>query len=228
MKKIVFQLFLLLIPCMMTAQSEWEVPDAQKSTSRINQKKTKKSKDKVQPENPADELKMKIDRKYAAGTVPVVDGKVVWSKEYTCTGKDANEVFEDMLSALTALTKTKGQTDKSRIAAMNRKERIIAGTFEEEMIFSSGTFAKDFTSFRYTLIAECRDGAASLKLCRISYEYEKGRDTEAVYPAEKWITDEEALNKKGTNLYRINGKFRKKTIDRKDEIFSFIQDQLNK
>lgn len=228
MKKIAFQLFLLLIPCMMTAQSEWEVPDTQKPSSSTSQKKAKEGKDKTQTGNSVGKLKMKIDSKYAVGTVPVVDGKVVWTKEYTCAGKSADDMFEVMLSAITALTKTKGQSEKSRIAAMNRKEHIIAGTFEEEMIFSLNSFAKDFTSFRYTLIAECRDGAASLQLCRISYEYEKGRDTEAVYPAEKWITDEEAINKKGTNLYRINGKFRKKTIDRKDEIFSFIQDQLNK
>ena len=47
MKKIAFQLFLLLIPCMMTAQSEWEVPDAQKPSSSTSQKKAKEGKDDI-------------------------------------------------------------------------------------------------------------------------------------------------------------------------------------
>ena len=39
------------------------------------------------------------------------------------------------------------------------------------------------------------------------------------YRAEQWITDKEALNKAGTKLLRIPGKFRRFTIDRKDAIF---------
>ena len=39
------------------------------------------------------------------------------------------------------------------------------------------------------------------------------------YSAEKWITDEEAMNKAKTKLLKIPGKFRRFTIDRKDEIF---------
>lgn len=224
MKKLIFQLILFFLPCGMIAQSEWEVPDVQKPVEAKTAKKIKEKK----PSAPEKEVKLKIDPKYAAGTVPVVDGKVEWTENITCNKKGANEVFEKMFSALTALTKSKGQTDKSRIVAMNRKEHIIAGYFEEEMIFSSGTFAKDFTIFRYTIIADCKDGVANVRLCRMSYEYEKGRETEAVYTAESWITDEEALNKKKTNLYRINGKFRKKTIDRKEEIFSFIKNELSK
>ena len=39
------------------------------------------------------------------------------------------------------------------------------------------------------------------------------------YRAEKWITAEEAMNKAKTKLLKIPGKFRRFTIDRKDEIF---------
>ena len=45
--------------------------------------------------------------------------------------------------------------------------------------------------------------------------------------AEEWITDKYALNKKGTKLSRISGKFRRKTIDRKDNIFQRIEAALN-
>ena len=40
--------------------------------------------------------------------------------------------------------------------------------------------------------------------------------------AEDWITDANAFTKNGTKLARISGKFRTKTIDRKDEIFAAI------
>ena len=40
--------------------------------------------------------------------------------------------------------------------------------------------------------------------------------------AEEWITDEWALNKKGNKLSKYSGKFRCKTIDRKDNIFGRV------
>ena len=44
--------------------------------------------------------------------------------------------------------------------------------------------------------------------------------------AEEWITDENALNKAKTKLLKYSGKFRRKTIDRKDEIFENITNAL--
>jgi colicin import membrane protein len=45
--------------------------------------------------------------------------------------------------------------------------------------------------------------------------------------AEEWISDEYAVNKKRTKLYPISGKFRRKTIDRKDFIFNKFETLLN-
>jgi colicin import membrane protein len=47
-----------------------------------------------------------------------------------------------------------------------------------------------------------------------------------VYKAEEWITDEYAVNKKNTKLYPVSAKFRRKTIDRKDQIFETIRNVL--
>ena len=46
--------------------------------------------------------------------------------------------------------------------------------------------------------------------------------------AEEWITDKEGLNKSKTKLSKISGKFRRKTIDRKDEIFATITEALKR
>ncbi|MBQ1645356.1 MAG: hypothetical protein II052_00510, partial [Prevotella sp.] len=74
------------------------------------------------------------------------------------------------------------------------------------------------------------DGHANVTLSRISYQYEQDRpDSQGVETvAEEWITDESALNKKKTKLARYTGKFRRKTIDRKDNIFETIIAALNK
>jgi colicin import membrane protein len=44
--------------------------------------------------------------------------------------------------------------------------------------------------------------------------------------AEEWITDKEAVNKKNTKLLPISGKFRRKTIDRKDFLFNKFESLL--
>lgn len=203
------------------AQSEWEVPEsAQKNAVKQKAEKPKKQKQSVSADAPV--LKMKIDAKYAAGAVPVVEGKVEWNKAFTVSGCSADTLYQRTLNILSELVKQPGQSEKSRITAVNKVKRVIVAHCDEEMVFSSSAFARDFTRFRYTIIAECQENSVSFRLCRISYEYEKGRETEATYTAEEWITDEACLNKKGTNLYRLNGKFRKKTVDRKDELFEYL------
>ena len=41
--------------------------------------------------------------------------------------------------------------------------------------------------------------------------------------AEEIITDENAINKKKTRFYKMHGKFRKKTIDRVEEVFDMLR-----
>ena len=60
---------------------------------------------------------------------------------------------------------------------------------------------------------------------RISYKYEEERNKQ-VYKAEEWISDDNAVNKKNTKLYRGSAKFRRKTIDRKDQIFETVKNVL--
>jgi colicin import membrane protein len=85
----------------------------------------------------------------------------------------------------------------------------------------------DRTVFNYTIIANCSDGHLNLTLSRINYAYELDRDNDGMeVNAEEWITDENALNKAKTKLLKYSGKFRRKTIDRKDEIFENITNAL--
>ena len=72
----------------------------------------------------------------------------------------------------------------------------------------------------------CKPGKCDLEMTRIRYWYDEARDGGEKYVAEEWITDDMALNKSKTKLAPICGKFRRKTIDLKDELFKSIQSSL--
>lgn len=208
-------LAVLLIPCLSWAQTEWEVPDFEKkqSTEEIKENEKRKAKKTILP-------------KYNVGSVPEINGKVEWEETFNVPGTDAETLYNRTLEIISQLIKDKRQTERSRISAVNRQEKIIAANMEEEMVFSTSSFAKDFTHFKYSIIAECKDNTVKMKLCRMTYKYDVGRPEEETYTAEELITDKQAINKKGTKMFRLNGKFRIKTIDRKDEIFSFFKKKI--
>ena len=208
-------LFLLFasLPFSAMAQSEWEVPEFEKKPEKeVVKEKTEKEK-----------KKSSIEPQYGVGMVPMVDGGVEWTVKIPAQGRSGQELFDKALTAMNNATKAPGQSKQSRITAVNRKEFIIAAHFDEEMVFSNSTFAKDFADFRYTLIVRCKDGEEEITLCRLSYRYNIGRPEEEVTPAEELITDEECMNKTKTKFYKTHGKFRKKTIDRKEEIVNLFR-----
>lgn len=209
MRKI-FITLLMAFPMMTMAQSNWELPDAQKDTTEQVKKKEKKSNG--------------IEPKYAEGAVPLVDGKPEW--DYTIKVKGSiDELYKRTLDALTELTKQPNQHQASRITAVNKEEHIVAAYCDEDLLLKKQALARDFTDFRYTLIATVKKDEVEIRLCRISYAYDVNRHG-GVYTAEEVITDENAFNKKHTKFYPFNGKFRRKTIDRKDEIFSFLEQKI--
>ena len=209
-------LTLIVVPCMATAQSEWEVPD-QKSKQ---EQKTLFGKSKTE-----------IDPKYlAADAVPMVDGKIVFTLDEDVPGKSAQEIYDIAYSVLERLVKSENQFEESKIALVNKAEHVIAAKFREWLVFKSSALALDRTVFNYTIIATCTDGHLNLTMSRMSYAYEMDRDDSSGMQtsAEEWITDEYALNKARTKLLRHSGKFRQKTIDRKDEIFQIFRNALKK
>jgi len=77
----------------------------------------------------------------------------------------------------------------------------------------------------YNIIADCQDGKANVTLTRIYYYYDEERNPQTL-KAEEWITDEYGLKKDKKKLSRVSGKFRKKTIDRKDYLFNKFAELL--
>lgn len=201
----VYAFIMMCLPLAAIAQNDWEVPDA--------------------PTSRTEEIKINPDQKYLAGAVPVVDGKVTFEQTFNAPGKSSDEIYATMLDFIERMTKGGNQFEQSSVVVQDKEKHQIVADFLEWLVFTDRALALDRTRLRYYLIVECKDGQATARMTRISYLYEEERNPQH-FTAEKWITDEEALNKKKTKLYRINGKFRRKTIDRKDFIFNKFEEIL--
>jgi len=160
------------------------------------------------------------DAKYLEGAVPVDNGKVLFETVIKAPGKSANDLYDLMLKQMEFLTTEQNQVQpaQSRVVLSDAEKHQVVGSYQEWMVFKSTALVLDRTRFLYHLIADCKDGEVNLKLTRIIYIYEEERDPQTI-PAEECIIDKYALNKKKTKLSRIYGKFRRKTVDRKDFIF---------
>lgn len=162
----------------------------------------------------------KVDMKYLAGAITYNDeNKIEFTLDTDANGKTAKQIYDIVLKYMSELTHNK-QNIASRVALVNDAEHIIANTMDEWLVFSQSFISLDRTEFKYQLIARISDNHLNLSLCRIIYNYEEGRSTGFKEPAEEVISDKIALNKKQNDLAKIFGKFRRCTIDRKDQIFA--------
>jgi len=169
--------------------------------------------------------KPKVDQKYLQGAVPLVDGKVVFSKHIDAKGKTATEIYNIVRDYMEKMTRESNQLPSSKLITEDAADGIVAGAYEEWLVFKKNAISLDRTRFIYALKAECKNGGVDISLSHIRYLYDEARELQR-YQAESWITDKEAVNKKNTKLLPISGKFRRKTIDRKDFLFNKIESLL--
>lgn len=207
MKKSVWMMLLMSVPMTSIAQNTWE--------TKV-EKNEEAAKVVVEKPNP--------DQKYLQGAVPVVDGSVVFSKTIEVPGKSAFEIYNIIGKFLQDETREANQINSLLVKA-DTTDYELGARYEEWLVFKSNAISLDRTRFYYVLKAVCQNGKAALEMSHIKYLYEEERNPQR-YKAEEWITDKEAVNKKNTKLLPLTGKFRRKTIDRKDYLFSKIEDLL--
>ena len=162
------------------------------------------------------------DTKYLAGAVTEVNGKVVFKQVFAARGKSQAQVYATMLNYVNELIAKDNQLEQSKLMLDNPSTGEIVARFEEWMIFKKKTLNLDLTRIYYQLNILCEEGKVTIEMSGIRYYYDEEREGGQGgkrYKAEEWITDKEGLNKKQTGLARMSGKFRKKTIDLKDQIF---------
>lgn len=196
MNKLFFMAALACMPLIGHAQNTWEEPEANEQGVRVNP-----------------------DQKYLEGAVTTEEGRVVFRTTLKAPGKTAAQIYETLLSELTRMTKEEGQFEQSRVTISDKDSHSLSGSYQEWLVFKKTALVLDRTRFMYTISAECKDGEAEVTMSRLYYFYEEERDPQTL-KAEDVITDEYGLKKDKQKLSRVYGKFRRKTIDRKDYIFN--------
>lgn len=168
----------------------------------------------------------KYPTKYMEGACPEVNGKIQWNKTFDVPGKTAREIYDLMLPFMQAFCRSNGMTELSNVAAVNEQDCEIGASLQEWLVFERKPLSLDQTKFNYKLIVTCQDGKCNVTMRGLSYIYEEDRGG-GQFAAEEMISDAEALNKKKDGFQKGGvRKFRMKTIDRKDQIFKLIQDNL--
>ena len=214
MKQIITLALTLIFTSVCLAQNTWEMTKEQQQ--EMQQKKAK-------PE---------LDPKYGVGSVPVVNGLIVFEKEISAPGKSKAQIMDIIRKTFQEWTDEPNQIvyegggKLSRLSYDNADEGVVAARFYEYLVFKNAALSLDRTDFDFQLVATCSDGKAVVKMMRLRYVYEANRPGGFNEPAEEIITDENCMNKARTKLNRMFGKFRKKTIDRKDYIFRQLEEVL--
>lgn len=169
------------------------------------------------------------DPKYAKGAVPEDENGRVYF-EYTAPlpdGMDTDKCYEMLLNW------AKGQFAKpyaqaGRILNEDATTRRCIFHVDQTIVFKSTAFVADESKISYNFSIVVKEKSFTLKMTDIKYRYEEGREGGGkIFPAEDWITDKEAYNKKGTKFLKSTGKFRIKTIDLKDVLFKRATDTVN-
>lgn len=167
------------------------------------------------------------DSKYLEGAVTTKDGKVEFYTEMQIPAMTQGQIYESLLD----WANNRFQPDekmKARVLYTDAEKGSFAVGGEEYIVFSSSAISLDRTRIYYLMTINCEDGKCKVGINRIRYWYNEARDGGEKFTAEEWITDEAALNKSKTKLVPISGKFRRKTIDLKDELFGEIRSTLGK
>ena len=197
----------------------WVVPTV---TEEVEEKKVEKT---------AEGVVLKENPKYLAGAIQLnAEGKVEFVLDTQASGKSADEIYNIVFQYMSKLIKNE-QNINSRIALVNRNnknEQIIACIMDEWFVFNQSFISLDRTETKYQLVATISDNHLHLSMTRIVFNYEEGRSTGFKEPAENVITDKYALTKKKNDLAKIYGKFRRGTIDRKDQIFNDLTKLVRK
>ena len=163
------------------------------------------------------------DSKYLKGAVPEENGIVTFRQTFAVTGKQQADIFATMKAYAKQLVDGSIPNSlRARVVSEDAATGEIVMRAEEYMVFKRKPLYLDRAYFRYTLSITCTpDGKVQLKLSQISYGYDEDCEgnTSTTLKAEEWITDSQAINKAGTKLFPRSGKFRRKTVDRVEEIF---------
>lgn len=162
---------------------------------------------------------------YQTGTVPVVNGKVTFEEIIPAAGLSTTEIIERVNGWISR------RYVEPTVISVKRYESGQPGTIiikgEEYIVFRNTFFVLNRARAYYYLTITAKEGSCTFNMSRITYWHDDEDEKGGVHmKAEKWITDETAFDKDG-KLKNFEGKFRRKTIDLKNQLIEEIKNELN-
>lgn len=168
-----------------------------------------------------------VESKYLAGSVPLVDGQVRFTDTVRVEGLAPDALYATLKECIgKKWVEGPDHLEKSRITEADSEAGLIVASIEEYLYFKRKAWTMDRVRFSYQVICRVVKGGYTLEMRRMQYQYDDIPNPEVLY-AEDWITDAEALTDCGRKLLKKPGKFRRFTIDRKDEMFAMVRSAVD-
>ena len=166
-----------------------------------------------------------ISEAYEAGKVPVINGKVTFETSIPAKGLTAKEVEERVNGWIAKRYVKPTVISVKRFDSEKPGTTIIKG--EEYIVFKNTFFVLSRARMYYFLTLTAEDSSCNFHLSRITYWYDDEDEKGGIKMiAEDWITDDNAFDKKG-KMKKFEGKFRRKTIDLKEQLINELTQALN-
>lgn len=167
------------------------------------------------------------DKRYLAGAIHTEDGKVVFSKQLDITGIPVGTAMELTTQWATGPLAEDGFNGKAH--NIDNNAGYLAINIDGDLTFKSSAFQLDKATIMFILDVKFTDNRCLLTFRNIRYLYaiNPNNAKRDVILADNWITDKEALNKAGTKMYAMNGKFRIRTIQLVDYLTESLRNSLN-
>lgn len=153
--------------------------------------------------------------------VPVVDGKVIFTEKVDILQGYTTEQVGDIATKWLQGVLSKHDPQRNRIV-LNKDNKITAVGYIE-VIFTDNAISFDRAFMNCAIIVNYSAQECSVTIERIKYDYTDSGKKQVIL-AEDYITYENAVNKKGTKLLVVTGKFRKGTIDTKNKMFESFRE----
>lgn len=164
------------------------------------------------------------EAQYHLGTVPMVNGKVTFEEVIKAEGLSAGEI-ETRVNEWITRRFTKPTVIKSMRFDSELPNTAIVKS-EEYIVFRNTFFVLNRARIYYYLTITAVDGQCTFNMSRITYWYDDEDEKGGIkMKAEDWITDDMAFNKKG-KLKKFEGKFRRKTIELKEQLIKELSNEL--
>ena len=160
----------------------------------------------------------------ATNVIPVVNGKVTFEETIPAEGYTADEIKGVIDTWIKERFVKPTVISAKRFNSNNPQTTILKG--EEYIVFKNKPLVLERARIYYYLTLTANDGSCTFNMSRITYWYDDEDENGGLKMiAEEWITDENAINKKG-NLKKFEGKFRNKTIELKEILLNDLTQRL--